>query len=192
MADPTPPSLADAVRALVDALAKDIDTLASTRITKRITVGALHAARESAPRRIADLRAALATHDDEVARLRAEAQRHVDAAVHYRNLAIALGAKPTDMLDAHDRKLADGTYTPQTIDEVREAGPGDLWDEIDRLRAEVARLRGGACPGFVETTEGSCGSCGNPANHPAHLLERTDEHEEIPRNGSTQEGERQS
>lgn len=68
------------------------------------------------------------------------AQRMVDAVVHYRNLAIALGAKPNDMHGAYDRKLC------EEWDPAKDRGDGDVlgylednreaWEEYDRVEAE--------------------------------------------------------
>lgn len=71
----------------------------------------------------------------------ARAQRGTDHVVHYRNLAIKLGAKPDDMLDAWDRKLCEEGIDTDLIDDN-----GELWRDLekaekerDELRAEVAR-----------------------------------------------------
>lgn len=76
-------------------------------------------------------------------------QRWVDEVCHYRNLAIELGAKRTDMLSEHDADLHDCwlelTETARrdgersTADERAETA--DIWAENDALTAENERLR---------------------------------------------------
>lgn len=69
----------------------------------------------------------------------AASQRWVDEVCYYRNLAIANGAKPTEMLNERDRRLcvdglADFADAAQERAEIIE-----LWDQVDAAEAAVAR-----------------------------------------------------
>lgn len=64
-------------------------------------------------------------------------QNQVDYAVQYRNLAIKYGAKPDEMLHPYDRKLCEsGNSMDEGIQLL-----GDVWDENERLQAELAAAR---------------------------------------------------
>lgn len=62
-------------------------------------------------------------------------QKLLDAVVHYRNLAIALGAKPEWMLDRWDRDLCESGLA---LDQVEDLVP--YWDEAQHFQEEAARL----------------------------------------------------
>lgn len=82
---------------------------------------------------------------DEVRRLRGDAafvQKAVDQVVHYRNLAIVLGAKPDQMLTDAARKLCEAGTADWPATDFSEP---ETWEEVDRLRAENADLRAAAC-----------------------------------------------
>lgn len=66
-------------------------------------------------------------------------QVDVDAIVHYRNLAISLGAKPEDMEGTFDRKLCEESAA--NCKEVAPEGQRALWQECLQMQAELARLR---------------------------------------------------
>jgi len=74
-------------------------------------------------------------------------QRWVDEVCAYRNLAIFLGAKPTDMLNEYDRKLCesgiDTGFAPgdSTTADAR-AETADLWAENEALRERAERAEG--------------------------------------------------
>lgn len=62
-------------------------------------------------------------------------QTVLDHAVAYRNLAIFLGAKPDQMLDAYDKSLCEGgTMDSDTIDMD---GCLKSWKEMEKLEAEA-------------------------------------------------------
>lgn len=77
--------------------------------------------------------------------LRAEVQTYVDSICHYRNLSIALGAKPEDMVNSYDRGLCErGLNTDGegwSIEDARKES-AETWRENDELRARVAVLAG--------------------------------------------------
>lgn len=74
-------------------------------------------------------------------------QHLTDSAVHYRNLAIVLGAKPEQMMGEFDRKLCEDGINPdetsggyhvsvnQQLGELKET-----WGENDKLRAALRAL----------------------------------------------------
>jgi hypothetical protein len=82
-------------------------------------------------------------------------QKRVDHTIHYRNLAIVLGAKPNQMLTDYDKELCEkgidpddnsGGYHWSVRDSLDEAE--DLWEKNERLererdetQAEVERLQ---------------------------------------------------
>lgn len=79
-------------------------------------------------------------------------QRWVEEVCHYRNLAISLGAKPSDMLHEHDRALCergvDAGLAPGdwSVADSR-AETAELWEQVESLEralgaaeAEAARL----------------------------------------------------
>lgn len=74
----------------------------------------------------------------EIERLREQDQTWVDRVVHYRNLAIGLGARPEQMLDAHARKLAEEGWVLD-LDPGRDAA--DAWAEAERWEAEAVKLQ---------------------------------------------------
>lgn len=57
-------------------------------------------------------------------------QRRIDEIVHYRNLAIAFGAPPEQMLNAFDRDLCERGLA-DSVEFLREAP--DIWEENERL-----------------------------------------------------------
>lgn len=73
-------------------------------------------------------------------------QKLVDDCVHYRNLAILLGAKPDQMVDSYDRELCrkgldEGPDKHHfTMAEVLEGKLAE-WDEHDALIEEIAQLK---------------------------------------------------
>lgn len=75
----------------------------------------------------------------EIRRLQVERQDLVDSSIHYRNLAISLGAKPDDMACKYDRDLCSGRLCP--VDEVKPDTYRDAWSELDQLEAKLAELR---------------------------------------------------
>lgn len=68
-------------------------------------------------------------------------QRWVDEVCHYRNLAIAYGAKPDEMLSKWDRELAEKHTGGNVIDvaAAREETQ-ELWQEAEAAEARVAVL----------------------------------------------------
>lgn len=83
----------------------------------------------------------------EIQKLKDADQRWVDQVVHYRNLAINLGADPSDMLNFWDKELCtrgfprnpgDDSYS---LDDQR-ADNLTFVDEVEIKDAEIARFRG--------------------------------------------------
>ena len=68
--------------------------------------------------------------------------RYTDSVVHYRNLALELGAKPKHMLNKFDKDLAEkwgrgqGYEASDQIENSEEA-----WDTVERVTAENEQLR---------------------------------------------------
>lgn len=82
----------------------------------------------------------LATLEELVAqnnRLEQQQQDDVDAIVHYRNLAIALGATPDEMMTPYDRQLAETKTGIDRVDYDRH----QWWQEVYALEAEVERWK---------------------------------------------------
>lgn len=83
----------------------------------------------------------------QVEKLRSIQQEHVDGIVHYRNLAIGLGAKPEMMLNDFDRNLARKgvSLTERTpghwemVDSLEELA--EQWRNVDQLRVQVEKVR---------------------------------------------------
>lgn len=81
-------------------------------------------------------------------RMGAAHQSMIDAVCHYRNLAIILGAKPYQMLDAYDRQLCEAGIDPDntsngyhvSVNEQLEE-LADVWDENERLEKELSEAR---------------------------------------------------
>ena len=75
----------------------------------------------------------------------------VDGICYYRNLAIGLGAKPEQMLGPSDKKLCeDGIDLTEDCpdyfcmrDQLAEIG--GQWEHIEKLEAEIQRLRNELC-----------------------------------------------
>ncbi len=63
-------------------------------------------------------------------------QRMVDGYCHYRNLAIRLGAKPTDMLCDFDRKLAEDGLDAGHPDEPWDNEAPDIWAKLEAAERE--------------------------------------------------------
>lgn len=74
----------------------------------------------------------------EIEKLKSQQQDDVDAIVHYRNLAIALGTTPDEMLTPYDRKLAETKDGIDRVDYDRHA----WWQEVYGLEDELERLKG--------------------------------------------------
>ncbi len=68
-------------------------------------------------------------------------QRWVDETCHYRNLAIALGAKPEDMWGKYDRDLCERGVEGWEQDYTTENEARECWQDLEAAESEVARLR---------------------------------------------------
>jgi hypothetical protein len=66
-------------------------------------------------------------------------QGFIDTICHYRNLAISLGAKPDDMANSWDRKLAESGLGDG--DGGWDNDAPDVWLQLEAAEAEVARLK---------------------------------------------------
>jgi len=66
--------------------------------------------------------------------------RQIDAACHYRNLAIEHGAKPESMLDQYDRVLAANWSTMDHTDGWRNEAP-DVWEIAEKAAADLRAAR---------------------------------------------------
>lgn len=90
----------------------------------------------------ATLRARIAELEAEVERLKNREQTDVDNIVYYRNLAIMLGAKPTDMRSRDDRHLCEEGIQPNTdeYDPFKERQEVvDIWAENEALDGRLTR-----------------------------------------------------
>ena len=67
-------------------------------------------------------------------------QNRVDGIVHYRNLAISLGAKPTDMVNAFDRQLCEDGVTGERDGHGWWNDAPDTWDELEAAEANAQRI----------------------------------------------------
>jgi hypothetical protein len=86
-------------------------------------------------------------------------QEHVDRLIHYRNLAIVLGAKPENMLGDYDRKLCErgidpneemhgmGANTSEQLGELK-----NLWDKVEELENQLAMA--------IQVSGELCDKCG--------------------------------
>lgn len=94
----------------------------------------------------------------QVAKLEEQTGNDVDRVVHYRNLAIDLGAKPEQMLDKFDRDLVarwgKNGYTAAEQNEHTAL----LWDENERLELQVTALEA-----EIEAAASDCAWCRNPS-----------------------------
>jgi hypothetical protein len=99
------------------------------------------------PSTVLQLLGAVAALRERVEELEQRDQRWVDEVCAYRNLAIFLGAKPTDMLNEYDRNLCesgiDTGFAPDdsTTADARAEVTG-LWAENDALRDRAERAEG--------------------------------------------------
>lgn len=75
------------------------------------------------------------------AKLETEAAGCVDRVVHYRNLALELGAKPNQMLNKYDKDLAEkwGTNGYDASEQIVDSA--QMWEENERLERELKQLR---------------------------------------------------
>lgn len=85
------------------------------------------------------MRKALNAERAENERLKMQEQKDVDSICHYRNLACSLGAKPEDMLNDHDKRLARDWPTMDHSEGWHNDAP-DCWDQLEQAEARVAEL----------------------------------------------------
>lgn len=102
--------------------------------------------------------------------LKEETDRDLDRVVHYRNLALELGAKPEHMLNKFDRDLAKKWGGGQGYDAAEEIKYTCLlWEENERLESENARLTQELKAAEEEIEQAiltACERCRNPKNEP--------------------------
>lgn len=81
---------------------------------------------------------------EEIDRLRKNDQDYMDRCIYYRNLAIDLGAKSTEMIDDYDKGLCEKWASYQNDDDHRFQWERDeqkaAWKQLEDAEAEIKRL----------------------------------------------------
>jgi hypothetical protein len=72
-----------------------------------------------------------------------EEQRWIDLTCYYRNLAIRLGAKPTEMQSKFDRQLCEKGLNEEAIEEVDRSRTDneDIWADLEKMERVVKAAR---------------------------------------------------
>jgi uncharacterized protein (DUF3084 family) len=116
----------------LDAVKQERDTAREERDATSETRAELQRSYES---EVAELRSALDEAKRRIEELEDSEQRYVDRVIHYRNLAILLGAKPKDMTNKYDADLAECGDSENVIRDMV-VSVRECWDEAEELEKE--------------------------------------------------------